>query len=161
MPSVKTGERRDIDGIIGIVLNDNNVKIVNSVMSYKLKRGKKNVLGTKNGDVEALNFFILERERERDFSLKYWEIRPSEVFGLRRKAALRREAYMWAPALGVFDKLREVGDSPYLSFTLCLSVFMMLELFEALNGRLIGLKTWDRIIENFWDIFGQSVAVGD
>ena len=47
MPSVKTGERRDINVIIGIVLNDNNAKIVNSVISYKLKRGKKNVLGTK------------------------------------------------------------------------------------------------------------------
>ena len=31
----------DIDDIIGFVLNDNNVKIVNSVISYKLKRGKK------------------------------------------------------------------------------------------------------------------------
>ena len=59
MPSVKTGERRDIDGIIGIVLNDNSAKIVNSVISYKLKRGKKNVLGNKkNGDAEALNFLF-------------------------------------------------------------------------------------------------------
>ena len=32
---------RDIDDIIGFVLNDNNAKIVNSVISYKLKRGKK------------------------------------------------------------------------------------------------------------------------
>ena len=51
---------------------------------------------------------------------------------------------MWAPVLGSFDKLHEVGVSSYLSFTLCLSVFMMLELIEALNGRLIGSKTWDR-----------------
>ena len=65
-------------------------------------------------------------------------IRSSEFVGTRRKVALRGEAYAWAPVLGVFDKLREVGVSPYLSFTLCLSVFMMLELFEALTGRYIG-----------------------
>ena len=28
-------------------------------------------------------------------------------------------------------------------------------------GRLIGPKTWDRIVEIFLDILGQSVAVGD
>ena len=30
----------DIDGIIGFVLNDNNAKIVNSIISYKLKRSQ-------------------------------------------------------------------------------------------------------------------------
>ena len=30
----------DMDGIIEFVLNDNNAKIVNSVISYKLKRGE-------------------------------------------------------------------------------------------------------------------------
>ena len=47
----------------------------------------------------------------------------SKFFGARRKPALRGETYAWAPVLGVFDKLREVGVSPYLSFTLYLSVF--------------------------------------
>ena len=86
-------------------------------------------------------------------------IRPSEFFGTRRKVALRDKAYTWAPILGVFDKLREVGVSPYLSFKLCLSVFMMLELFEALNDCLIGPKTWDRIIEKFRNPNGQPVTV--
>ena len=63
------------------------------------------------------------------------------IVGARRKVTIRGEAYEWAPVLGVFDKLREVGVSSYLSFKLCLSVFMMLELFEALNGRLISPKT--------------------
>ena len=45
-----------------------------------------------------------------------------------------------------FDKLREVGVSSYLSFTLYLSVFMMFELIEAVSGRLIGPKSWDRIV---------------
>ena len=64
----------------------------------------------------------------------------------RRKAALRGEAYAWTPVLGVFNKLREVGVSSYLSFTLYLSVFMMFELIEVVSGRLIGLKSWNRIV---------------
>ena len=56
---------------------------------------------------------------------------------------------MWTPDLRIFDKLREVGVSPYLGFTLYLSVFQCFGWFEALNGRLIGPKTWDRIIGNF------------
>ena len=86
-------------------------------------------------------------------------IRPSEFVRIRRKVALRGETYAWASILGVFDKLREVGVYPYLSFTLCLSVFMILELFEALNGRLISPKTWDRIIEKFRNPNGQPVTV--
>ena len=61
--------------------------------------------------------------RRSGFSLKYREIRPSEFVGTRRKAALRIEAYAWASVLRSFDKLREVGVSPYLGFTLYLSVF--------------------------------------
>ena len=64
--------------------------------------------------------FVLERER--DFSLGFWAIQPSELVGTRRKAALRIEAYTWAPVLRSFDKLREGGDLSYLGFTLYLSV---------------------------------------
>ena len=53
---------------------------------------------------------------------------------------------MWVLVLGVFDKLREVGVSSYLSFTLCLSVFTMFELIEAASGRLIGPKAWNRSV---------------
>ena len=56
------------------------------------------------------------RERERDFSLDFWLIRPSDFFGARRKSALRSEAYAWAPVLRSFDKLREVGDLSYLVY---------------------------------------------
>ena len=82
-------------------------------------------------------------EREGGFSLKYRVIRPSKSFGPRRKAALREEAYLWTPDLGSLVKLREVGVSSYLGFTLCLSVFTMLELDEAVRGRLIGFKAWN------------------
>ena len=63
------------------------------------------------------------RERRTSFSLKYRAIRPSAVFGTRRKAALHGAGYAWTPDLRSFDKLREVGVSPYLGFTLYLSVF--------------------------------------
>ena len=88
------------------------------------------------------------RERRTSFSLKFREIRPSEFVGIRSKGALRGEAYAWTPILGSFVKLREVGDLSYLGFILYLSVFMMFELIEAVRGRLIGSKTWDRIIGN-------------
>ena len=46
------------------------------------------------------------------------EIGPLEFFGPRSKMVLHIEDYMWAPVLGVFDKLREVGVLSYLSYTL-------------------------------------------
>ena len=81
------------------------------------------------------------RERRTSFSLKYRVIRSLAVFETRRKAALHGAGYAWTPDLRSFDKLLEVGVSPYLGFILYLSVFMMLELIEAVRGRLIGPKT--------------------
>ena len=93
-----------------------------------------------------------------DFSLEIRVTRLSAVFGTRRRAALRGEGFAWVPDLGSFLKLLEVGVSPYLGFTLYLSVFMMIELFEALNSRLIGFKTWDQIVVNFETQIMQSVT---
>ena len=39
--------------------------------------------------------------------------------------------------------------SPYLRFIPALSTLQMFELNEAVRGRLIGLKPWDRIDMNF------------
>ena len=83
-------------------------------------------------------------------SLKYRAIRPSAVFGTRRKAALRGEGFAWVPDLRSLDKLLEVGVSPYLGFILYLSTLLMFELNEAVRGRLIGPKCWDRIVGNFF-----------
>ena len=47
--------------------------------------------------------------------------------------------------IGSFFKLLEVGFSPYLCFIPILSVFRCFGWFEAVRGRLIGPKTWDRI----------------
>ena len=78
--------------------------------------------------------------RQSCFSLEYREIRPSAVFGTRRRIALRGEGFEWVPDLGSFLKLQEVGVSPYLGFTLYLIVLQCFGLLEVLNGRLIGSK---------------------
>ena len=74
----------------------------------------------KKGD--AVVDFAIFRERTSDFSLKYWAIQPSEVFGARRKVVLRGEGNTWVLVSWIFDKIREVGDLSYLGFTLYLSV---------------------------------------
>ena len=57
--------------------------------------------------------------------------------------------YAWTPDLRSFDKLREVEVCPYLGFIPSLSTLRMFELNEAVRGRLIGPKPWDRIDMNF------------
>ena len=44
-------------------------------------------------------------------------IQPSDFFGPIRKTVLRGEGNAWAPVLGVFNKLREVGVSSYLFYS--------------------------------------------
>ena len=60
--------------------------------------------------------------------------------------------------IGSFFKLLEVRFSPYLSFYSHLSALQMFELNEAVRGRLIGPKTWDRIDTIFGAIMEQSVT---
>ena len=87
---------------------------------------------------------LVFRERTSDFSLKYQAIRPSAVFGTRRKVVLRGEGFARVPDLGSFLKLREVGVSPYLGFILYLRSMLMFELNEAVRGRLIDSKSWNQ-----------------
>ena len=84
----------------------------------KPKRGKK-----RRKLAVAENGVFRERERERLLSRFLDD--PTVTFGPRRKVILRGKDNAWAPVLRSFDKLREVGVSSYLSFTLCLSVFIM------------------------------------
>ena len=79
-------------------------------------------MGYRGGDAEGKKM-VGSCERESSFSLEIRAIRPSVVFRTRRKAALRGAGYAWTPDLRSFDKLSEVGVSPYLGFTLYLSVF--------------------------------------
>ena len=126
-------------------------------MSPTIQKGKKKCELKKEEDAEDGNGVF--RVRMLDFSLESWEIRPSEVVGARRKVALRGETYVWAPDLRSFDKLREVRVFPYLSFILYLSTLLMFELNEAERGRLIGPKSWDRIVIIFETQMVQPVTV--
>ena len=78
-------------------------------------------------------------------------IQPSAAFGTRREAALREAAYAWVPDLWSFSKLLEVGFLPTWVLFPFLSVFPCFGWFGAVRGRLIGPKTWDRIVGNFLD----------
>ena len=76
-------------------------------------------------------------------------IRPSAVFGTRRKAALRGEGFAWVPDLRILNKLLDMEVSPYLGFIPSLSTLRMFESSETVRGRLIGPKPWDQIDMNF------------
>ena len=60
--------------------------------------------------------------------------------------------------IGSFFKLLEVRFSPYLGFTPILNVLLMFRFNEAVRGRLIGPKTWDRIVRNSLGFFSPSVT---
>ena len=68
---------------------------------------------------------------------------------------------MWVPDLRSLDKLREVEVCPYLGFILYLSTLLMFELNEAVRGRLIGPKSYDRIVIIFETSNGQPVQFTD
>ena len=69
------------------------------------------------GLIVAENGDFRERERESHFSLDLRAIRPSDSFGLRRKAVLRGKDNAWALILRSFDKFREVGVLSYLFYS--------------------------------------------
>ena len=64
------------------------------------------------------------------------------------QSRLRVDSGLWS-----FFKLLEVRFSPYLGFIPILNVLIMFRLNEAVRGHLIGPKTWDRIIGNFFRNF--------
>ena len=85
------------------------------------------------------------RERVSDFSLDFREIRPLADFGVRRENDLRGAGYAWTPVLVSFFKLLEVGFLPTWVLFPFFSTFRCFGWFEAMRGRLIGPKAWDRI----------------
>ena len=64
------------------------------------------------------------------------------------RSRLRVDSSLWS-----FFKLLEVGFSPYLGFIPILNVLIMFRLNEAVRDHLIGPKTWDQIIGNFFRNF--------
>ena len=108
--------------------------------------------GKKREKSTVSHFWVFFRERS-SFSLNFRQIRLSAVFRTRRKAALHGEGFAWVPDLRSFIKIREVGISPYLGFIFYFSTLLMFELNEAVRGRLIGPKTWNRIVGIFLRFF--------
>ena len=108
---------------------------------------------------EPVSESIVFRERVSSFSLNFWQIRLSKFVGTRRKVVLRGAGNTWAPVSWSFDKFREVGDLSYLGFILYLSTLLMFELNEVVRGRLIGPKSWDRIVIIFETQMVQPVTV--
>ena len=84
-------------------------------------------------------------------SLELWEIGPSAVFGARRRNVLRGTGYAWTPGSGVSSNSSRYDFLPTCVLFPFLRVFRCFGWFEAVRGRLIGPKTWDRIVGNFWD----------
>ena len=62
------------------------------------------------------------------------------------------------PGFAEFHQTPRGRISPYLNFIPILSVLSMFRLFEAVRGRLIGPKTWDRIDKIFGRKMEQPVA---
>ena len=70
----------------------------------------------------------------------------SKVFvGAEGKVDLHDQSYAWTPKSWSFEKLHEVGVSPYLGFILSLSTLRMFESIEVVKDHLIGPKPWNRI----------------
>ena len=94
MLSVKTGKKKDFDVIMEIDLNEEKDKIVNSC-PLPLSKGKRKRGG--EGKRERCRRFWISfyRERVSSFSLDFYAIQPSTVFGTRRKIVLRGAAYVW------------------------------------------------------------------
>ena len=113
MPSVKTWKKKDIDVIMEIDLNEEKDKIVN-ICPLPLSKGKRK-RGEEGKKERCRGFWIsFSREIVFSFSLDFYVIQLSAVFGTRRKTALRGEGFAWVPDLRSLDKLLEVGVSPYL-----------------------------------------------
>ena len=113
-----------------------------TVPSSPIKTRKKNVGEEKFDAVGSVWENLREREH---FSLEIRAIRPSAVFGTRRRTAIRGEGFAWVPDLGSFLKLREILVSTYLGFIPFLSPLRMFESIEAARGRWISPKPCNRI----------------
>ena len=82
------------------------------------KRGASSLLLARNVEREkrvlVFQKWWIFSERVSNFSLGFWPIEPSDLFGPRSKVDSHDKGYAWAPVSGVFDKLHEVGVLLYL-----------------------------------------------
>ena len=92
------------------------------------------------------------------FSLRSREIGPLDFDGARREKVSTRSRLRVDSGFVEFPQTPRGRISPYLDFIHVLSVLSMFRLFEAVRGRLIGPKTWDRIDKIFGRKMEQPVA---
>ena len=114
---------------------------MNSVISLKMQKGTKTWEGS---TFRSSSHFFGFSFRERNFSLKIRRIRPSAGFGARRRNVLRGAGYAWTPDLRVLTNSLRYDFLPTCVLFPFLRVFRCFGWFEAVRGRLIGPKTWDR-----------------
>ena len=88
-------------------------------------------------------------ERRSSFSLGFLTIGPLDFDGARGENVLRGAGYAWTPGLRVFDNSKRYDFLPTCILFLFLRVFQCFGWFETVRGRLIGPKTWDRIVRIF------------
>ena len=98
------------------------------------------------------------RERVSDFSLEIHAIGPLDFYGARRENVLCGAGYAWTPDLRVLTNSKRYYFLHTCVLFPFLSVFPCFGWFEAVRGRLIGPKTWDRIVRNSWGFFSPSVT---
>ena len=89
------------------------------------------------------------------------KIPGNRTVGIRRSKKGKRSTQsrlLVDPGFVEFPQTPRGRISPYLGFIPILSVLLMFRLFEAVRGRLIGPKTWDRIDKIFGRKMEQPVA---
>ena len=136
--------------ILEIDFKSLNDEIVNSCLPQMLKESKKRELQTRRSSSRFRE--VLEREREQLLSRNADDPTVGGLRGEKEKRSTRGKLRVDS-GIGSFFKLLEVGFSPYLSFYSHLNVLLMFRLNEAVRVSLIGPKTWDRIIGNFFRNF--------
>ena len=102
---------------------------------------------------------VVPRVRRSSFSLRSRAIGPLDFDGARRENVLRGAGYAWTPDLGVSSNSLRYDFLPTYVLFPFLSVFPCFGWFEAVRGRLIGPKAWDRIDFNLLKPKVETVAV--
>ena len=95
--------------------------------------------------MEFMDFWFLERESKPLLS-RFTGDPTVEILRSKKKSRSTHRGLRVGSGFGSFRQTSRGRGFILLGFTLCLSALWMVRLIEALNGRLIGPKTWDRSV---------------
>ena len=112
---------------------------------------------SRSGEQQLVRFFQIFLEREPLLSRNMRNPTVGRLRDKKEKCSMRRGLRV-DPGFVEFPQTPRGRISPYLDFIPILSVLSMFRLFEAVRGRLIGPKTWDRIDKIFGRKMEQPVA---